>query len=245
MKRFWLSVVLLFIIAQPSRACECGGRPTAASALRDATAVFEGRVVGIRMTIASEHGWLFPVPLYDFEVTRSWKGLRSRTVTLVSIYSNCATVFARGKTYLVFAGPHPNVVDSLSSSKCAPTVLSNYASADIVAIGAPTRTFAVASGHLESAMAIRFRAYLVGGTAAYGNLVRHATDADVWKNFGVYPLTSLGVACACAMAGIALRSSRRRAVAMFGLALLFALSSLFSAGEILFQSTWLAQYLIT
>lgn len=241
-------VALVFVVAiLTSRslvACLCGGgKVNARAELQFSSAVFEGRVVGTHMRIGSEHGWLFPVPVYRFRVLRAWKGVSSSDLLLLGGYSDCATTFAVASTYLVFAGPHETAPRWLSSSKCGATKLSSAASIDRTILGPPMLQFAPPENKAAPTANV-FQAYLIGGVAGYANIVGHPYSRFAWTSIGIISVVLMSAGIIIVSIGT-MRHHKRVAklfcVHLCGLAVIVI--ALLVGGHALFQNSWFSQYL--
>jgi MYXO-CTERM domain-containing protein len=132
--RVYLSLLAgIILMATPSRslACKCAPPPEVADALREASAVFEGRVS--KVEAAGD----------DVEVTldavQAWKGVSSEQVRIRTRSSSaaCGVDFTPGESYLVYAndtaadGADP----ALWALRCGRTRLATQASEDYVQLG--------------------------------------------------------------------------------------------------------------
>ena len=239
MKRI-AALVALLLIARALSACQCGHRPPVAEALRDAAAVFEGKVVNRRMVLAQEHEWFFAVPEYEFRVSRAWKGVAAPTIHLLGGYSNCAYVFRKDTSYLVFVGPHWERPDRLSSSICDPTKRVSEASSDLSSLGTPTVVF-VNTNFGRRVTADRMRAYVIAGAAVFGNL-RHASERGSWSYLDIRAAALAILALTALVFGILNLRRWRRAVTALIVCLLLALAGLIAAGHSVYQDTWFSRY---
>ena len=122
--------------------CTCVGPRTPAQALESADAAFTGRVIRMRDTVfpgePPNGGW--QRRYVTLRVDRSWKGVETRTVTVVTGTGggDCGFPFEEGESYLVYARGGP---DELETSICGRTSDLSYAAADLRALGAPRRTW--------------------------------------------------------------------------------------------------------
>lgn len=182
MSRLLLVVVMLGSV-HTARACVCGGgKATAANGIANASLIFEGRVIATRVTLAEAHGWLFPAVEYDFQIRRTWSGLSSSTVTLVSGRDDCETLFSADEIYLVYASQQLRDARPFSS-KCGPTKKAADAGDDFRALGQPLTSFETAN-EIPRRHASLLRAYTIGVISAYGNLLRRPTDEASWRGVG-------------------------------------------------------------
>lgn len=240
MKRI-AALIAFLLIATSVSACQCGRRPPAQEALRDAAAVFEGSVVSRRMVLAQEHEWFFPVPEYEFRVSRAWKGVSAPTIRLLGGYSNCAFVFREGTSYLVFVGRHWERPDRFSSSICDPTKPVSEASSDFSALGRPGVVFGNTYVR-RSVTAERMRSYVIAGVAVFGNSLRHTSDRGSWSYLGIPAVALAILAFTTLVLGILSLRRWRRAVTALIVSILLALASLLAAGHSVYQDTWFSRY---
>lgn len=241
MKRIVTFVAFLFV-TESVYACQCSRRLTPQEALRSAHAVFQGTVISRRMVLAREHGWLFPVPEYEFRVSRAWKGIATPNVRLLGGYSNCAYVFRQNTSYLVFVGRHRERPDHLSSSICDPTRPASEEGASFAALGKPTVVF-VKTNDRSSAAAERIQSYAIAGIAVFGNLLRHGSDRGSWSYLGL-PAAVLSALTLTTLVSVVFTSRRwRRALALLTLSIVLAVASLLAAGQHVYRDSWFSRYL--
>lgn len=214
--------------------------PVDAGVLLGANAVFEGTVIARRMVLAREHGVFFPVPEYEFRVTRAWKGVSSPTIRLLGGFSNCATVFRKGVPYVVVASPHSEQPARLSSSKCGPTVPVEEAGAHLAILGRPAVVFA-RGDERRSATLERLRSLTVGGLSVFGNLLWNGSDGWSWMSWPAALLAVFAVA-ALVLAVFSIRR-RRRAAVLIIVSILLAVASLLAAGMDLYRDSYFTVYL--
>lgn len=134
-----LALLLGMLGATPAGACSCAGRPTPGESLRDARAVFSGRVVGISEDVRI--GGIRAVRgKARFEVERVWKSISSGSVTLPQGANggDCSYEFRQGERYLVYAVPPFEGGNSLSTNTCTRTTLLSGAGEDLRALGPGT-----------------------------------------------------------------------------------------------------------
>jgi hypothetical protein len=115
-----------------AQACSCVGAPSPQEAADAATAVFEGKVLG--MTEDKPEGSYFPYHVYEFEVARHWKGqeLERQKVRTMSNSAACGRSFTVGETYLVYARESEG---QLSDNLCSRTRPIAEADEDIAFLG--------------------------------------------------------------------------------------------------------------
>jgi hypothetical protein len=140
-----VSVVLpllltFFVTLDRAFACSCGGTPSPTAALLSADAVFLGEVISSRGLHVSDSGFASS-SRYRFRVHRSWKGVRTDTVDVVtsSIGTACGFPFDARKAYLVYAyrGDMGGVRTALSTNSCSRTTPFVYAKKDLAELGEP------------------------------------------------------------------------------------------------------------
>lgn len=138
---FWLSVALLHTPAVPAQECRCE-EISARGALRDAEAVFVGRVVNVEQEeqgeqaeegAAAEEGL---IPL--FEVHAAWKGVGQDRLQVFGGETACGLSYRVGKDYLVFAR---RVRGELVADQCSGTKRLELAARDLRLIGPARRVF--------------------------------------------------------------------------------------------------------
>ncbi len=118
--------------------CSCVGRRDVQSALRNADAVFTGRVVSVRNPRPWWRRDPDPQRRVTLRVDRAWKGVDSRTVVMImGLSSSCEFQFRRGESYLVFAYRRQN--GALGTSICSRTETIDRAAAAVRDLGPPTR----------------------------------------------------------------------------------------------------------
>ena len=236
-----VTFVFLLFMADSVDACQCAGRTTPEEGLRAADAVFEGRVIRRRMILAQEHGVSFPVPEYEFSVSRAWKGVAVPTIRLLGGYSNCAYVFRGNASYLVFAGRHWEAPGRLSSSICDPTRPASEAGPNIAALGTPTAVFGKTNDR-GGAGVERLQAYAVAGIAVFRNLLRH-TERGSSSYLGL-PAVVLGVLALVTLAAAVLSIRKwRRVLGLTIISILLAAASLLAAGQHVYRQSWFSRYL--
>jgi len=125
------SLVALIVVAAPraAEACSCVMPPPPKQALKDSSAVFEGKI--LKIDHAAEKHRL----MARFVVSRWWKGGGSAetSVATIDIGSMCGLAFAVGEEWLIYAsGPD----DGLSTGLCTRSRKSADAGDDRKALGA-------------------------------------------------------------------------------------------------------------
>lgn len=120
--------------------CSCARPEDAATELREADAVFTGRVVAVRDTAAGEGHFPGPRLLHvTLRVDRAWKGVESDTVVVVTgvTGADCGFPFRRGGRYLVFAYRRPG--GPLIAGICGRTAHLSRAAGSVRQLGEPAR----------------------------------------------------------------------------------------------------------
>jgi hypothetical protein len=146
-------------------ACSCPPEPSAAEALGQADAVFEGTIVDQRAYVSFDEGCTGPAIEYDVIVGRAWKGVSDRQVVLRRP-GTCSPAFRVGETALIYAGRDNN---GLFVMACMPTKGIERAAADITQLGAPIATFLGPAKPVATSLPISrwIRAHIVGGIGVY------------------------------------------------------------------------------
>ncbi len=125
------SLTALIVVAAPraAEACSCVMPPPPKQALKDSSAVFEGKILKIDHT--PERHQL----MARFAVSRWWKGGGSAetSVATIDIGSMCGLAFAVGEEWLIYAS---GADDGLSTGLCTRTRKSADAGEDRKALGA-------------------------------------------------------------------------------------------------------------
>lgn len=137
-----LSITLIFmalLTVRPSvtYACACVVPAEPLEALESSSAVFTGKVVGIKEPKGTIISSADPVKV-TFEVDSSWKGVEGNKVTLTTALSSasCGFEFVEGESYIVYA--YANDEDDsgkLEASLCSRTKLLASASEDLKVLG--------------------------------------------------------------------------------------------------------------
>jgi hypothetical protein len=136
-------LALVFGGAEPCRGgfCDCvtGGSARAARAGSDA--VFTGVATAVRDTmLRREDGERFVQKAVTFETRAGWKGVRTRSVTVLTGWGggDCGYPFERGSTYLVYANRRRmGTTAGLVTGICTRTAALSAARADLAALGRP------------------------------------------------------------------------------------------------------------
>jgi len=121
-------LVLLFLPATTVHACSCTEPPPPLDAMKDATAVFTGRVVA-----AIPYGT--NAYTYTLRVYAVWKGSAApEAIVATSDVAMCGLWMRPGTEYLVYAtGPE----DELFTSNCSRSKPTSLAAPDFAELGAP------------------------------------------------------------------------------------------------------------
>ena len=122
-----LSALLVLLMAmgggsQSALACDCLRQLAAADALKQSSAVFVG------VATAVNRGSQLVV---KFQVERTWKGPRTKNLTLRMTINSCNFSFKAGEKYLVYADGDK----VFSTSICARTKRFDQATADLRVLG--------------------------------------------------------------------------------------------------------------
>lgn len=135
-----MAIVFLLLSIEVGYACSCTPPPPASESLRQAGAVFSGRVLQVRRvkSAGDEQGGLFQVEVV-FAVDTSWKGARQRVISVFTASQSaaCGYNFTRGRTYLVYAADSQG---KLSTTICSRTKRLRDAREDLRELGAGKRT---------------------------------------------------------------------------------------------------------
>ncbi len=126
--------------------CRCNQTPESLTETYDrAFGVFTGKVINIRQRLNPARTEV------EFEVDKSWKGVRNETVTVFTEGTgflrplmddlSCAYHFKRHETYLVFSFRHRNAQGSAWVSKCSKTAPLSESASFIEALGEPLHDF--------------------------------------------------------------------------------------------------------
>jgi hypothetical protein len=119
--------------------CQCGRSFSPRQALEVSSAVFAGtvsRIVDGKDIFVLTRDPDVTVSVAEFEVLRIWKGEQSRTIRIVTGFTNCDYRFEVGRTYLVYAAPYANLASGRLGAKiCLPTKAYEDAHADLEELG--------------------------------------------------------------------------------------------------------------
>jgi hypothetical protein len=119
--------------------CDCIGAGTAREARSHADAVFVGVAASVRDTLVTEEpGRRQMYRAVTFRVRSGWKGVRTRSVTVLTGMTTCGFSFRPGESYLVYARRAPlGGIRPLLTSICTRTATERDAAADIRALARP------------------------------------------------------------------------------------------------------------
>lgn len=123
--------IVALVTPNPSFACKCAPPPGVPDALREATAVFEGRV-----TQQSAQDLELEVTL---NVVQAWKGVQTETIRVRTRADSaaCGVPFATGESYLVYATQRAagNSGTALEVLRCGRTRAASEAAEDYARLG--------------------------------------------------------------------------------------------------------------
>lgn len=127
----------LLFLEDTASACSCLPSKGVAQEVEISSAVFSGKVIGIKRH--SQSAELFGQVEVIFEVDKSWKGVDKRVVSVFtsSGSASCGYGFKKGRTYLVYTGGSPQ--GQLSTSICSRTKRLNKAGDDLRVLGPARR----------------------------------------------------------------------------------------------------------
>jgi hypothetical protein len=128
------SLVLLPLLSHPAEACSCIPPKSPTQSLKEADAVFLGKVIEIA-TQRSPEG--YGERRIKMEASKSWKGISGKSfyVTTGVYDGDCGYPFVKGKTYLVYANMDKRR-KRLDINICSRTRKLEAASGDLKALGA-------------------------------------------------------------------------------------------------------------
>jgi len=120
--------LMLGINSTPVFSCSCVVPPPPKTALRQATAVFSGKVLSVKLKNDQQ--------LVKFEVDRIWKGVSDNTVLITTGLGSgdCGYNFSKGEKYLVYAYGEKGG-NSFSTSICTRTTTLANAQKDLAELG--------------------------------------------------------------------------------------------------------------
>lgn len=118
------SILTLLVLTSLTAACSCVIAKPVIEELNNSASVFLGTVMSVK------EGTLSQNVVIEFDVNQSWKGIKSKKITVVTTSSSasCGYFFEEGKTYLVYAHESEG---QLSVSLCSRTTDLEYAQSDI------------------------------------------------------------------------------------------------------------------
>lgn len=129
----FLAMALALVGGESAQACSCAAPPPVKQALKEAAAVFAGRVKDIQKAPTGNHFGSLEVTL---EVLESWKGPKAgKTVKVFTSRSgaSCGYAFFKNEGYLVYAYPFQN--QRLTTTLCTRTKSLDQAYEDLEALG--------------------------------------------------------------------------------------------------------------
>ncbi|MFN7972360.1 MAG: hypothetical protein U0166_08425 [Acidobacteriota bacterium] len=129
--------ILLLAAGRDSAACSCHPPPPPDEALKEAAAVFVGKVVKVEPTKGAEKDGITAV----LEVSKAWKGIETARVSVATNAhgSLCGFGFVVGTEYMVYADGKSAA--ELSTSACTRSRPAAEADDDLRALGEPVKTF--------------------------------------------------------------------------------------------------------
>jgi len=243
MRTFVLLLVAWASTSVEAIACQCGRKPSVEESLARSRPVVEGTLVSKQVVLGTWDDWIYPAVEYEFAVTRVWVGPASETLVLRGHYSNCASYFDGGQTYLIFASPNDDSPGSLTSTICSRTAPVAKAAADLAALGAPRATF---TRQLQPWMHIPahrvFRAYFLAGIAGYVNFARHLGNG--YASLGFLPITATLLALgALVVATVLVRRNTRLAAVLAAVGLVVAVAAILLAGAVVLRNPYFAPFI--
>ena len=130
MKILGLAVLALTFGAGAAKACSCAPLPAPAIALKEAKAVFVGRVTSIQKDKLQQE--------VGFDVIKIWKGISKNTATILTATNRaaCGVNFEKNEKYLVYAFKNQGD-ENLRTNLCTRTRPLTTADDDLNALGAP------------------------------------------------------------------------------------------------------------
>jgi hypothetical protein len=183
-----LAALLSLLAPAHAQACSCLEQ-SAADALREAQAVFEGRVLAVTRDAERPELWVV-----QLAAVRSWKGVASETVMLTTPQDSagCGYPFVKDESYLVYAQAGSG---GLHASLCSRTQPIAQAEADLAVLGMGVVPFSPRQPNLSPADKVTLEPSKAG-CAGCNVGARNETSAAA-------------VAAALAVAGIVLVRARR------------------------------------
>jgi hypothetical protein len=108
----WLALGTLLLSSRPAYTCVCVETGGLADELRSSRAVFLGRIVALSIDPIFVGGTEVERMRATFRVEHSWKGVKGRTVDVLTcgtqtVFCTCRADFRLGERYVVFASGQP------------------------------------------------------------------------------------------------------------------------------------------
>ncbi|QOV91216.1 hypothetical protein [Humisphaera borealis] len=122
-----LAVVLLLtpVLSSAAQACRCLPPPPPKEAMEKSAAVFFGRALSVE-----NKGGNISI---KFAVERTWKGVDSKEIVVVTPTNSCGRTFEKGKQYIIYATADKG--GALGTNLCDRTKSSEQAADDLKALG--------------------------------------------------------------------------------------------------------------
>lgn len=131
-----ISTTVFMIDPETSYACSCVKEPTVQEEMQNKTAVFSGKVTGIRESRKWFSSSADPIEV-TFEVEQVWKGevRKKQTIYTAMSSASCGNDFITGAEYMVYA--HRNSDSGkLETNICSRTRPISQATDDLITLGA-------------------------------------------------------------------------------------------------------------
>jgi len=157
---FVLLFVAFFTIKSPvAHACSCAMPPTVKEELGRKSAIFKGKVTGIKMPETGEFISSADLVAITFQVDQVWKGKLEEETTIYTVRdsASCGYVgFRENKEYVVFAYKSE---DKLQTGMCELTKPASSAGEELTALG---------KGYAPTAVTVKNKAAPLSGEGASG-----------------------------------------------------------------------------
>jgi hypothetical protein len=205
----------------------------------DSAVVFEGIVIGKRVTIDHSYEAYQPTNEVTFAVLHLWKGDSVSRVKLIEDGSDCGAHFSGGQRYVVFADRHGSLAGRLTASVCSPTGPMNAArSAGLRRVlGPPLFSFPPPdAGELPDRideMRYVWSGYCVAGMSVVRNVIAHRSGVTgVYHRMAPVLVVMMGTVLVLAQLLVAALMRRRRTTsfALIGAAMFCGFLTLIVAG---------------
>jgi len=133
--RYIQTIVILHVLASSAFACQCEVIAEPNKAFEHSSAIFVGRICGLRkendsVNIGSS-AYNIQVSVVTFCVEQSWKGVEGNSFDILSDYSSCDYNFEINGRYLVYAESDSLLKGRSYASKCFPIKKAEEAAEDI------------------------------------------------------------------------------------------------------------------